>query len=129
MKEPAKLEVSLSATVGDCTTNQRSVTYMMHSMEWMHPPILGTIRQVVCPEMCGNFNGVSGGQVDKQMDGQANSYVPLLLWWRRTINSLAPGKFEWNFRHVIFKQILLIDGWGISCEITLIWMSMDFVDD
>ena len=27
----------------------------------------------------------------------------------RRINSLAPGKFEWNFRHVIFKQILVID--------------------
>ena len=26
-----------------------------------------------------------------------------------TFNSLAPGKFEWNFRHVIFKQILVID--------------------
>ena len=33
--------------------------------------------------------------------------------------SLAPGKFEWDFRHVIFKQILVIDGWGISCEIAL----------
>ena len=29
-------------------------------------------------------------------------------------NSLVPGKFEFNFRHVIFKQILGIDGWGIS---------------
>ena len=27
------------------------------------------------------------------------------------INSLAPGKFEWNFRYVIFKQIFVIDGW------------------
>ena len=45
------------------------------------------------------------------------------------INSLAPGKFEWNFRHVIFKQILVIDGWGISCEIALTWMSLDFIDD
>ena len=45
------------------------------------------------------------------------------------INSLAPGKFEWNFRHVIFKQILLIDGWGISCEIALLWTSLDFTDD
>ena len=36
------------------------------------------------------------------------------------LNSLAPGKFEWNFRHVIFKQILVIDGWDFSCEITLI---------
>ena len=43
--------------------------------------------------------------------------------------SLAPGKYEWNFRHVIFKQILMIDGWGISCEIVLIWMSPDFTDD
>ena len=44
-------------------------------------------------------------------------------------NSLAPGKFEWNFRHVIFKQILVIDGWGICCEIALIWMSLDFTND
>ena len=44
-------------------------------------------------------------------------------------NSLAPGKFEWNFRHVIFKQSLVIDGWCISCEIALLWMSMDFTDD
>ena len=40
------------------------------------------------------------------------------------LNSLAPEKFEWNFKHVIFKQILVIDGWGISCEITLQWMSL-----
>ena len=44
-------------------------------------------------------------------------------------NSLAPGKFEWNFRYVIFKWILVIDGWGISCEIAPIWMSLDFTDD
>ena len=30
---------------------------------------------------------------------------------------------------VIFKQILVIDGWGISCEIDIIWMSLDFTDD
>ena len=45
------------------------------------------------------------------------------------VNSLAPGKFEWNFGYVIFKRILVIDGWGISCEINLIWMSQDFTDD
>ena len=45
------------------------------------------------------------------------------------VNSLAPGKFEWNFKHVIFQQILAIDGWGISCEIALIWMSLDFSDE
>ena len=40
------------------------------------------------------------------------------------LDSLAPGKFEGNLRHVIFKRILVIDGWGISCEIALIWMSL-----
>ena len=44
-------------------------------------------------------------------------------------NSLAPGKFEWNFGYVIFKQILVIDAFGICCEIALIWMSLDFTDD
>ena len=45
------------------------------------------------------------------------------------INPLAPGKFKWNFWYVIFKRILEIEGWGISCEIALIWMSLDFTDD
>ena len=45
------------------------------------------------------------------------------------VNSLAPGKFKRNFRHVIFKQILVTDGWGITCETALMWMSLDFTDD
>ena len=45
------------------------------------------------------------------------------------INSLAQWKFEWNFRHVISKQIIVIDGWGICCEIALVWMSLDFSGD
>ena len=49
--------------------------------------------------------------------------------WPANMNSLATGKFEWNFRQVIFKRILVIGGWGISCEITPIWMSPDFTDD
>ena len=49
--------------------------------------------------------------------------------WHLFINSLAPGKFEWNFRYVIFKEILVIDGWGISCEIAVIWISLVFTDD
>ena len=42
---------------------------------------------------------------------------------------MAPGKFEWNFTHVIFKHIFVIAGWGISCEITILWMSLDLTDD
>ena len=47
----------------------------------------------------------------------------------RSINSLAPGKFEWNSRHLIFKQILVIDDWGICCEIALTWKPQDLSDD
>ena len=51
-------------------------------------------------------------------------------WYNNfSLNSLAPGKFKWNFRHVIFKQILVIDGWGSSCEIALIWIWLNFTDD
>ena len=45
------------------------------------------------------------------------------------ISILASGRFEWNFRYVIFKRILVTDGWGISCEIVLIQMSLDFTND
>ena len=45
------------------------------------------------------------------------------------LNSLTPGKFEWNFRYVIFKQLLMIYGWGISWEIARWSMSLDFTDD
>ena len=56
--------------------------------------------------------------------------IQIILGGRETqINSLAPGKFEWNFRFIIFKFILVTDGWNISCEIALIWMSMDLTDD
>ena len=44
--------------------------------------------------------------------------------------SLPPGC--WNeilHIYVIFKLDLVIDGWGISCEIAPRWMSLDFIDD
>ena len=44
------------------------------------------------------------------------------------VNSLALGNLN-EILDVIFKHILVIDGWGISCETALIWMSLDFADD
>ena len=52
-----------------------------------------------------------------------NNYM---MWY---FNSMAPGKFKWNFGYVIFKRILVVDVWGICCEIALIWMLLDFTDD
>ena len=66
------------------------------------------------------------------MDVLADYHLGVVFWFEWVIyffNSLAPGKLEWNFRYVIFKQILVIDGWGISCEIAITWMSLDFSDD
>ena len=43
------------------------------------------------------------------------------------INSLAPRRSAWNFRyiHVIFELSLVIDSWGLPCEITL----LHFIDE
>ena len=70
-------------------------------------------------------------------------YSPLLQWCINMVggchmyglsesnyfNSLAPGKFEWNFRYLISQIISLIDGWVISSELALRWMSLDLTDD
>ena len=45
------------------------------------------------------------------------------------VNSLAPGKCEWNFRYLVLQIISMIDGWGISCELALRWMSLDLTDE
>ena len=46
-----------------------------------------------------------------------------------TLYSLAPGRFKVNLGWAIFKLILVVNGWGISCEIALKWMSLDLTDD
>ena len=39
------------------------------------------------------------------------------------------GSFEWSLLSIIFKLILLIYGWGMSCE-TILWgLSLDIIDD
>ena len=47
----------------------------------------------------------------------------------KMINSLAPGRFQYNFRKIIFKPILVTDGCDISSEIALRWTSLDLNDD
>ena len=51
------------------------------------------------------------------------------LWTDDSVNSLAPGKFEWNFGHLIRQIISVIDGWVISGELALRWMSLDLTDN
>ena len=58
---------------------------------------------------------------DITMADEGNKYTHL--------NSLAPGRFQFNFRSVNFKLVLVNGGWGISCEIALRWVPLDFTDD
>ena len=44
-------------------------------------------------------------------------------------NSLTLGKFESYLRSVICKLILVVDDWGIRCEIVLGLMSLNLTDD
>ena len=44
-------------------------------------------------------------------------------------NSLTLGKFESYLRSVICKLILVVDDWGIPCEIVLGLMSLNLTDD
>ena len=41
------------------------------------------------------------------------------------INSLVPGRFQFNLRQVIFKLSLVNGAWDISYEIALRWMPLD----
>ena len=57
------------------------------------------------------------------------AYFVDCTWCMDYNNSLAPGKFEWNFMYLICQIISVIDGWGIFCELALKWMSLDLTDD
>ena len=45
------------------------------------------------------------------------------------INPLSPARCEWNLSSVIFERMWVIDGWSISGDIALRWMSPDLTDD
>ena len=52
-------------------------------------------------------------------------YIPI----QKFINSLTPGRFQFNYRYVIFKLTLVNGHWGISYEIALRWLPLDLTDD
>ena len=56
-----------------------------------------------------------------------SSYI--ILYTKHPLNSLAPGRFQFNFRQVILKLIWVNGSWGISYEIALRWLPLDFTDD
>ena len=46
------------------------------------------------------------------------------------VNSLTPTKRNgYNYKGEIFRQILVLDIWSISCLISNFWMPQDFRDE
>ena len=65
----------------------------------------------------GNINGNTSRSIARMLDtcGCAGA-------------SLAPGRFQRNFRKVISQLIRVIDGWSISRKIVVKWMHMELTD-
>ena len=106
--------------------SKSTITGLESGQNWCDSgPIVAYIRPCLQDIVSIGYFPVQGHDKDMSLGCLAPDFLcPILL-----LNSLAPGKFEWNFRYVILKWILVIDGWGISCEIALVWMSLDFTDD
>ena len=95
---------------------QCSIPYQLHwyFAYWCPVSICHQVISICAIECVGN--ACSGLQIS----------TTCAFWM---FNSLAPRKFEWNFRWVIFVLNLVIDGWCISGKIALRWMPLSLADD
>ena len=106
---------------GDCLIENRALAFR----EWgRNSPALQ-----IFTEIRKFWSGVLHNRLPGHVVKGAWNRLKSTSEWLSDFNSLAPGKFEWNFIYVIFKPSLVIDGWGISLEIALIWLSLDFTND
>ena len=79
----------------------------------------------------GDVNAAHWGSIQFTAHQECWKWTPVKATdqWKQSINSLARRRFERNFRYTIFKLVLVIDGWGVSCEISISWMPLDLTDD
>ena len=72
---------------------------------------------------------VKGGPGTKTCYWLVNRGPERIRLLQSQFNQWAPGTFKWNFRYLIYQIISVTYGWGMSCELTLRWMSFDLTDD
>ena len=60
---------------------------------------------------------------------QENYVNTMAPWITRILTHWPLGDLNEILKNVTFELILMIDGWGISCEIAPIWISLEFTDD
>ena len=96
----------------------------------------GTIYSINYPQFCIVFFFVlfcfvlvGLMMISKELKWTIDQYSSKLLTLSWGIDSMAPGRFERIFIQGIFKLILVICEWGISCKTAINWMSLDFTDD
>ena len=98
-----------------------STSYCRHIQEfkWSHHSLTGVFIQSnhTSPFLCLSLLMLS------------NDHNYLSDCTKKMFNSLDSQRFWQDLTQVIFKLILMIDGWGISCETALRWMSLDLTDD
>ena len=97
---------------------QRHLSKLLRRVSQEGFKVVGLCLETLSPE-----------QAELLMDEQVLQVRRLTLSWMIRFNSLAPGRFKWNFGWVIFKLALMTDGWVISCKIPLSWMSLNLTDD
>ena len=77
----------------------------------------------------GQFKIMNRLHINGLIRKRCNSWALAMELHNFCINSLAPGRFQSNFRKVIFKLTLVNGGWGISYKIALRRMPQDLTDD
>ena len=94
-------------------------------VKMLFPPMAVIIQASRC---CKHQSSLWQHQICCEWDSVSRSMF-LTHYLLNSFNSLSPGKFEWNFGYLILQIISVIDGWVISCELALRWMSLDLTDD
>ena len=84
-----------------------------------------TNNPIACPS--GRYMGCYSPKPEIPFEFLAIIYFAMctVIW---TLTHWPLGNLNEILRYVISQRISLIDGWGISCEIALIWISLDFAD-
>ena len=89
----------------EIASNECHRTMLMITQHWFRS-WLGAIRQ----------QAITWGNIDP-------------VFWCHMASSLDPRDFKLNFRYVIFKLILVIDGWGYLWWNSLRWMWLDVTNN
>ena len=97
--------------------DETSLHWSVNEMAWCHQQWSGN----------KSWTSVDRGNTDRLIHIQYMS--PCVITRPQWVNSLAPGRFQFNFREVIFNLTLVNGGWGTSYEIAFRWMPLDLTDD